>query len=1051
MTLRAPTRPKTLAPAGSSHRPVGSWRRARIIPPASILLRALANHDVFLSYNRRDEAAAHRIGESLRAAGSRVFLDRWELTPGQDWLPRLETALSDCGSIAVVLGPHGIGAWQSREVQVAFDRKAREPDFPVVPVMVEGADPPLGFLGLQTWIDLRDRAGEVLGLLCLQRALRGEPPGPEFEAVLRATRASVCPFRGLLAFREEDAKSFAGRAAETKTLRARVDAHPFVLVFGPSGTGKSSIVQAGLVPELRRDRAHRWDVLAFTPGARPLHALAAAIIDRVRPAMPVDERRDRVEKWGRELGAGELGLAALLEDVFLVQPGTDRVLLVVDQFEECWTLCADAAQREGTITQLLALERDPRVRVVATIRTDLLGHLQQIGALNDKLATAAVPIAAMDDDALRAVIEVPAAAVGLRLGDGLVATLLRDARAAPGRLPLLQFALEQMWRERTGDVLDLELLRRVGGLDGAIAQRADAVLRELAPAQHREAERLALRLVQTDELSVDTRRRAAVDDLGAGARQVAERFAHGDARLLVADRDELGRPTVEISHEALLTSWGWLRALVDRNREFLAWRKRIGPAVEDFVRSAGRERGSLLRGRFLVEAQAWSAARALDLSADEQRLVDASARAAKRGVLAVRGVIALLIGLLGVAVWMGWRAESALRRIEWQTLGTRMNALLDVLDHAPPGSGGEVVTFREAIRSLEEELIPSLAAIEGSLGEPNPGEGLADGMLRKSCADARARLATSGPHLAHVRARLDWLGSEAGRAWQSKWAHAWTEARAAIAASAFYGALELPRAGHLTPLGTWRDVMVNPRHTAPCPANPELKRELGIWLFAMQGTWAAEPSLPSIETMRGWANDSGSGGIVMVLILRGGGGEETIEPFYIAITELTVAQWRALGGEASATVTEESRLPNVDVSWPEAKARSESAGLRLPSDQEWESACRAGSKTEFWFGDDAPKLGEVAWFLDNSEWHAHPVGRKPSNAWGLFDVHGNVEEWCEDEDVELTKAYRSSRRVIRGGSWAAPAEGCRSAYRSRRHAGFRNAFMGFRPASSSPN
>lgn len=1008
----------------------------------------MATHDVFLSYNRRDEAVAHRIGDSLRAAGLRVFLDRWELTPGQDWLPRLESALSDCGSIAVVLGPHGIGAWQSREVQVALDRKAREPDFPVVPVMVEGADPPLGFLALQTWIDLRDRASEARGLLCLQRALRGESPGPELDAVLRATRAGVCPFRGLLAFREEDAPFFAGRAEETRTLRARVDAHPFVLVFGPSGTGKSSIVQAGLVPELRRDRAHRWDVLAFTPGARPLHALAAAIIDRVRPAMPVDERRDRVEKWGRELGAGELGLAALLEDVFLVQPGTDRVLLVVDQFEECWTLCADAAQREGVITQLLALERDPRVRVVATIRTDLLGHLQQIGALNDKLATAAVPIAAMDDDALRAVIEVPAAAVGLQLGDGLVATLLRDARAAPGRLPLLQFALEQMWRERTGDVLDLELLRRVGGLDGAIAQRADAVLRELAPAQQREAERLALRLVQTDEISVDTRRRAAVDDLGVDARSVAERFAHGDARLLVADRDELGRPTVEISHEALLTSWSWLRALVDRNREFLAWRKRIGPAVEDFVRSGGRERGSLLRGRFLVEAQAWSATRALDLSADERRLVDASARAAKRGVLAVRGVIALLVGLLALAVWMGWRAESALRRIEWQTLGARMNAMLDVLDHAPPGSGGEAVTFREAIRSLEEELIPSLAAIESSLGEPIPIESPADDMLRKSCADARARLARSETHLAHLRARLDWLGSEAGRTWQSEWEHAWAGARAAIATSAFYGTLELPRAGHLTPLGTWRDVMVDPRHTAPYSANPELKRELGVWLFAVQDTWVAEPSLPSIETMRGWANDPGSGGIVMVLIPRDANGKDAIEPFYIGITELTFAQWRALGGEATFAVTEESRLPLVQVDWSGAKARSENAGLRLPSEREWECACRAGSRTEYWFGDDKTKLGDVAWFEGNSEGRAHPVGLMPANAWGLFDAHGNVVEWCEDEDVEATKLDGKSDRVIRGGSWLDGTEWCRSAYRLWRYPRTRFGDLGFRPASS---
>lgn len=162
-------------------------------------------------------------------------------SPGQDWLPRLEAALRDCRAVTVLCGPSGFGAWQAREVQLAFDRRSREPEFPIVPVLLRGSDPPLGFLALETWIDLREPSREAPALRDLAQALRNERPA----AGARATHAGLCPFRGLLAFREEDAALFAGRERESDALQAKVNAEPFVLVFGPSGTGKSSIVQAG--------------------------------------------------------------------------------------------------------------------------------------------------------------------------------------------------------------------------------------------------------------------------------------------------------------------------------------------------------------------------------------------------------------------------------------------------------------------------------------------------------------------------------------------------------------------------------------------------------------------------------------------------------------------------------------------------------------------------------------------------------------------------------------------------------------------------------------
>ena len=134
----------------------------------------LAAFDVFLSYNWRDESAARRIDAALRAAGLAVFLDRVELSPGQDWLPRLEAALRDCRAVTVLCGPSGFGAWQAREVQLAFDRRSREPEFPIVPVLLRGSDPPLGFLALETWIDLREPSREAPALRDLAQALRNE-------------------------------------------------------------------------------------------------------------------------------------------------------------------------------------------------------------------------------------------------------------------------------------------------------------------------------------------------------------------------------------------------------------------------------------------------------------------------------------------------------------------------------------------------------------------------------------------------------------------------------------------------------------------------------------------------------------------------------------------------------------------------------------------------------------------------------------------------------------------------------------------------------------
>ncbi|MEJ2328222.1 MAG: toll/interleukin-1 receptor domain-containing protein [Chromatiaceae bacterium] len=178
---------------------------------------ASSAYDVFLSYSSADHASVEPIAAALTERGLRVFLDRWELVPGRSWPEALEQYIASCRSVAVVLGASGMGTWQQREQLLALNRQARDSSFGVIPVLLPGADPALGFLALNTWIDLRAGVGDSATLDLLAAAVRGEAPATLLERS-RRTCADVCPYRGLEVFREEDAPFFFGREALAQRL-----------------------------------------------------------------------------------------------------------------------------------------------------------------------------------------------------------------------------------------------------------------------------------------------------------------------------------------------------------------------------------------------------------------------------------------------------------------------------------------------------------------------------------------------------------------------------------------------------------------------------------------------------------------------------------------------------------------------------------------------------------------------------------------------------------------------------------------------------------------
>jgi hypothetical protein len=242
-------------------------------------------YHVFVSYSRADGRHAADIDSALRDKGLNTFFDRRNLVPGLPWVRALEEAIGAARAVIVLIGPRGLGNTQQYERELAFVRQTGDPAFPIVPVILPDTttDPPFDFLRVLTWIDFAHvtRVSDAPDVLeHLLAAIHGREAPPE------AAREAICPYRGLDAFREEDAAFFFGRGSADDPnspigeLVGKVREHPFVMVVGRSGSGKSSLVYAGLLPALRRERDRFWNVLALRPGREPLRALAAAFNPR---------------------------------------------------------------------------------------------------------------------------------------------------------------------------------------------------------------------------------------------------------------------------------------------------------------------------------------------------------------------------------------------------------------------------------------------------------------------------------------------------------------------------------------------------------------------------------------------------------------------------------------------------------------------------------------------------------------------------------------------------------------------------------------------------
>ena len=403
------------------------------------------------------------------------------------------------------------------------------------------------------------------------------------------------PYRGLLAFGAEHRALFFGRDAEAATVVAELRANPFVLVAGASGAGKSSLVRAGVVPRVERGAlgaGATWRVVVLTPGGGPLDALAQA----VAPVLELQQADVR-----RELARSSSWLADEL------RAARTRLLVVIDQLEEIWTL-APPGDRDVFFEIVAAVTVSaPTTRVVATLRADFLGRLEDMGELQAQALRAVVVLRPMGADGLRRAIVEPAERRGITIAPELVRHLI--ARSERGSLPLLEFALGALYerRDRESSTIGLSDLDALGGVEGALATHADAALARLPDTERREARRLLLALVTVERTRSRRDERDLLAGAGAGAREALAALV--EARLVVAGAGDHGS-SYEVAHESLLSGWPALRAWLDEEASEREAAERVRRAAAEWERS-GRPDEALFGERQLAELDALSLSEAV--------------------------------------------------------------------------------------------------------------------------------------------------------------------------------------------------------------------------------------------------------------------------------------------------------------------------------------------------------------------------------------------------------------------------------------------------------
>jgi WD40 repeat protein len=435
----------------------------------------------------------------------------------------------------------------------------------------------------------------------------------------------TCPYKGLAAFERDDSAYFFGRERLVGELAARTVQVGLLGVVGASGSGKSSVIGAGLLPSLGAGLlpgSQNWKQVAIRPGEHPMNALRAAL-----------SAEDPIEA----------AVEALTPE--------GRLVLVIDQFEETFTMCAGEAERSDFVQALTsAAKRWPEnAAVILAIRGDYYGHCAPYPDLAESLAANHVLVGPLTREELKRAIELPARRAGLRVESALADALVEEVSEEPGGLPLLSTALVELWQTREDGWIRMQAHEQTGGVRGAVSRLAETSYEQLSPAEQEAARRVFLRLVASGEGEIVARRRVELDEFDPArdpdAAAVLARLTQD--RLLTKTED-----TVEVAHEALLREWPRLRAWLEEDVQGHQLRQHLTHAARQWEET-GREASEVYRGARLSAAMDWAATRGPDLNEQERDFLSESRQASEREAERQRRTNRRLRGLLvGTAVFL---------------------------------------------------------------------------------------------------------------------------------------------------------------------------------------------------------------------------------------------------------------------------------------------------------------------------------------------------------------------------------------------------------------
>ena len=471
----------------------------------------------------------------------------------------------------------------------------------------------------------------------------------------------LCPYKGLTFFdcNDEDPKYFYGRTALTDQLLDTIRQSNFLAIVGASGSGKSSVLRAGLLHQLKLGRrlsgSDSWDIHLMVPGEHPLGKLALALIDETDTPLSRAEALQKVESL---LKRGSDGLR------YIVQASqAQRVVIVVDQFEECFTLCQNIEERQYFFQCLLnTLELcKEKLCIILAMRADFFGKCveQDYSSLAKYIEGNLIAVKAMSRDELTDAITKPAEKTGLEVEPELVQEMLTDITGAPASLPLMQYALRELWYQREGNQIQLKTYSRLGGVMGTLKKRATTIYHSFDKTQQEATRHIFLSLTQLGEGTEDTRRRVLKQDLSTPVypEDLIDRTvqALANANLLVTSeitaksKNTKRFAVVDVAHEALIRHWPLLRTWLDANRELIRRQRKIEVMADEWA-DQQQKNEYLLRGVQLSDAQDFRTTHSQKLPLSKRALIFIRKSLKRRRNIRLRYSSLFLIPLIAIEI-----------------------------------------------------------------------------------------------------------------------------------------------------------------------------------------------------------------------------------------------------------------------------------------------------------------------------------------------------------------------------------------------------------------